>query len=150
MNPAQSLVLASAIQRMIDERLAPVRVRHPHPPSFGPVHSRRMRGKTVLFNAYAADLWRRFITYLPRHLARRLDITQKLLRSLARIRFVKMAEYQSRGVVHFHAVIRLDASGDGYQPPAGGHHRRHPRRGRRPGRRRRPAPRHRPPAARSS
>ena len=25
----------------------------------------------VLFNAYAGDLWRRFITYLPRHLARR-------------------------------------------------------------------------------
>ena len=87
-------------------------------PSFGPVHSRRMRGKTVLpcrprrdakarrcphgrdiscptrhveadprlgqpmcrdcydyraavlFNAYAADLWRRFTTYLPRQLAR--------------------------------------------------------------------------------
>ena len=87
-------------------------------PSFGPVHSRRLRGKTVLpcrpaatprraaartaatsparpatsrtipasasrcardcydytaavlFNAYAGDLWRRFTTYLPRHLAR--------------------------------------------------------------------------------
>ncbi len=87
-------------------------------PSFGPVHSRRMRGKTalpcrprrdhnarrcphgrdiscptrhveddprlgqpmcgdcydytaaVLFNAWAGDLWRRFTTYLPRHLAR--------------------------------------------------------------------------------
>ena len=24
----------------------------------------------VLFNAYAGDLWRRFTTYLPRHLAR--------------------------------------------------------------------------------
>ncbi len=28
-----------------------------------------------------------------------------------------MAEYQARGVVHFHAVIRLDAAGEGYQPP---------------------------------
>src|SRR5690348_8733044 len=126
-------------------------------PSFGPVHARRMRGKTVLpcrprrdakarrcphgrdiscptrhleadprlgqpmcpgcydyraavlFNACAADLWRRFTTYLPRQLARRLGLTQKNLRALARIRFVKVAEYQARGVVHFHAVIRLDA-----------------------------------------
>src|SRR5215472_9230357 len=74
----------------------------------------------VLFNACAADLWRRFITYLPRHLARRLGITQKLLRSLVRVRFVKVAEYQARGVVHFHAVIRLDAPGEGYQPPPDG------------------------------
>ena len=94
-------------------------------PSFGPVHARRLRGKTVLpcrprrdassrrcphgrdiscptrhvegdprlgqpmcpdcydyeaavlFNAYAADLWRRFVTYLPRHLARLAGVTQK-------------------------------------------------------------------------
>jgi replication initiator protein RepSA len=134
-------------------------------PSFGPVHARRMRGKTVLpcrprrdaktrrcphgrdiscptrhveadprlgqpmcpdcydytaavlFNAWAGDLWRRFITYLPRHLARLAGITQKALFSQVRIRFVKVAEYQARGVVHFHAVIRLDAPGEDYQPP---------------------------------
>ena len=74
----------------------------------------------VLFNAYAADLWRRFTTYLPRQLARRLGITQKRLRALVRIRFVKVAEYQARGVVHFHAVIRLDAPGEDYQPPPPG------------------------------
>jgi hypothetical protein len=134
-------------------------------PSFGPVHSRRMRGKTVLpcrprrdakarrcphgrdvscptrhveddprlgqpmcrdcydyeaavlFNADAGDLWRRFTTYLPRHLARLAGVTQKALRAVLRIRYVKVAEYQARGVVHFHAVIRLDAPGDTYQPP---------------------------------
>ena len=134
-------------------------------PSFGPVHARRMRGKTVLpcrprrdakarrcphgrdiscptrhveadprlgqpmcgdcydydaavlFNAYAGDLWRRFITYLPRHLARLAGVTQKALCAQVRIRFVKVAEYQARGVVHFHAVIRLDAPGEDYQPP---------------------------------
>ena len=135
-------------------------------PSFGPVHARRMRGKTVLpcrprrdaharrcphgrdvscptrhvdgdprlgqpmcgdcydyesavlFNAYAAALWRRFVTYLPRHLARLAGVTQKTLRAQLRIRFVKVAEYQARGVVHFHAVIRLDAPSQDYQPPA--------------------------------
>ena len=72
----------------------------------------------VLFNAYAADLWRRFVTYLPRHLARLAGVTQKTLHAQLRIRFIKVAEYQARGVVHFHAVIRLDASGEDYQPPA--------------------------------
>jgi hypothetical protein len=66
----------------------------------------------VIFNACAGDLWRRFTTYLPRHLARTMGVTQKELRSLVRLRFVKVAEYQARGVVHFHAIIRLDASTD--------------------------------------
>ncbi len=133
-------------------------------PSFGPVHSRRMRGKTVLpcrprrdhrerrcphgrdiscpkrhgpddprlghplctdcydyhaavlFNAHAGELWRRFTTYLPRHLARLAGLSQKQLRALARVRYVKVAEYQARGVIHYHAIIRLDAPGDDYQP----------------------------------
>jgi hypothetical protein len=134
-------------------------------PSFGPVHSRRMRGKTVLpcrprrdhkqrrcphgrdiscprrhgeddprlgrplcphcydydaavlFNARAGVLWRRFTTYLPRYLARLAGLTQKDLRALVAVRYVKVAEYQSRGVIHFHAVIRLDEAGEGYRPP---------------------------------
>jgi hypothetical protein len=134
-------------------------------PSFGPVHARRMRGKTVLpcrprrdhkvrrcphgrdiscpvrhgerdprlggalcpdcydyqaavlFNACAGFLWRRFTTYLPRHLARLTGLTQKRLRALVRVRYVKVAEYQARGVVHFHAVIRLDRA-----PDVGGEH----------------------------
>jgi len=112
-------------------------------PSFGPVHSRRMRGRTVLpcrprrdantrrcphgrdiscptrhieddprlgrpmcgdcydyqaavlFNASAGDLWRRFTTYLPRHLARLSGIRQKTLDAQLRLRYVKVAEYQA-------------------------------------------------------
>lgn len=64
----------------------------------------------VVFNAQAGALWRRFTTYLPRQLARLAGITQRELRSAVRIRYVKVAEYQARGVVHFHAVIRLDAA----------------------------------------
>ncbi len=75
----------------------------------------------MLFNAYAADLWRRFTTYLPRRLARLAGVTQKMLHAQVRIRFVKVAEYQARGVVHFHAVIRLDAPGEDYQPPPAGY-----------------------------
>jgi len=71
----------------------------------------------VLFNAYAGKLWKRFTTYLPRYLARRAGMTQKALRATVRVRYVKVAEYQARGVVHYHAVIRLDAAGETYQPP---------------------------------
>ncbi len=61
----------------------------------------------VLFNANAAELWRRFATYLPRRLAALAGVTVAQLRREVRVRYVKVAEYQARGVVHFHAVIRL-------------------------------------------
>jgi hypothetical protein len=73
----------------------------------------------VLFNAHAGELWRRFTTYLPRHLARQAGLTLTAFRDLARIRYVKVAEYQARGVVHFHAVIRLDGLQGEWQPPPG-------------------------------
>jgi hypothetical protein len=71
----------------------------------------------VLFNACAPELWRRFTIYLPRQLARLLGITQKQLSTEARVRFVKVAEYQARGVIHYHSIIRLDAPGDDCLPP---------------------------------
>jgi Replication initiator protein, pSAM2 len=37
-----------------------------------------------------------------------LGVTQKKLRKLVRAAYVKVAEYQRRGLVHVHAVIRLD------------------------------------------
>jgi Replication initiator protein, pSAM2 len=71
----------------------------------------------VLFNACAGELWRRFTINLPRKLAALAGITQKRLRALVRVRYVKVAEYQARGAVHYHGVIRLDAPGEDYQPP---------------------------------
>jgi hypothetical protein len=73
----------------------------------------------VLFNACAPELWRRFTIYLPRQLARIAGITQKQLHREVRTRFVKVAEYQARGVVHYHAIIRLDDPSADYQPPPG-------------------------------
>ena len=73
----------------------------------------------ILFNALAPELWRRLTIYLPRQLARLTGITQKQLRRQVRVRFVKVAEYQARDVIHYHAVIRLDAPGDDWQPPPG-------------------------------
>ncbi|WP_414504439.1 replication initiator [Streptomyces sp. NEAU-L66] len=70
----------------------------------------------VLWNAHAGDLWRRFTIYLRRALAAELGMTQKALNAALRISFAKVAEYQQRGLVHFHAVIRFDGP-DGHTTP---------------------------------
>ncbi|MFF3817408.1 replication initiator [Streptomyces bluensis] len=116
-------------------------------PSFGPVHNRPSSGRAcrcgthhdetdaalgtpldpdtydyeaaVLWNAHAGALWRRFSIYLRREVAKRAGLTQRAFRDHARISFAKVAEYQKRGSVHFHAVIRLDGpeGGDTSPPP---------------------------------
>ncbi|MGW3086714.1 replication initiator [Streptomyces sp. NPDC001108] len=72
----------------------------------------------VLFNAHAGALWARFTTYLRRELAVRLGLTQKAAHAVLRVSFAKVAEYQKRGLVHFHAVIRLDGPDGSTQPPS--------------------------------
>jgi hypothetical protein len=72
----------------------------------------------VLFNATAPELWRRFTIGLRRTLARIAGMNQKEFSARARVSFAKVAEYQKRGVVHFHAVIRLDGpDGPTTKPP---------------------------------
>ncbi|GGS07412.1 replication initiation protein [Streptomyces nojiriensis] len=71
----------------------------------------------VLFNAYASTLWARFTTYLRREIAAGLGMTQKAAHAVLRVSFAKVAEYQQRGLVHFHAVIRLDGPDGNSQPP---------------------------------
>ncbi|MFF5309415.1 replication initiator [Streptomyces massasporeus] len=71
----------------------------------------------VLFNAHASALWARFTIYLRRELAARLGLTQKAARAMLRISFAKVVEYQKRGLVHFHAVIRLDGPDGSTTPP---------------------------------
>ncbi|MEV4390695.1 replication initiator [Nonomuraea sp. NPDC049607] len=74
---------------------------------------------SVLFNAISPELWRRFTLALRRRFARLNGLTVKALREQATIAFAKVAEYQRRGVVHFHAVIRLDGpDGPNSPPPA--------------------------------
>ncbi|MEV5978902.1 replication initiator [Streptomyces sp. NPDC052114] len=70
----------------------------------------------VLWNAHAGQLWARFTTYLRRALAAHLGMTQKALNASLRVSFAKVAEYQKRGLVHFHAVIRFDGL-DGHTAP---------------------------------
>ncbi|MEU5545514.1 replication initiator protein RepSA [Streptomyces sioyaensis] len=115
-------------------------------PSFGPVHNRPDRGvcrcgtqhrtddatlgtaldpetydyaAAVLFNNHAGDLWQRFTTRLRRELAARAGLTQRHLNKSVRLSYGKVAEFQKRGALHFHAVIRIDGpDGPGTPPPA--------------------------------
>jgi hypothetical protein len=64
----------------------------------------------VLWNALAPELWRRTTIALQRALARQVGVDEAGLRRLVRISYAKVAEFQRRGAIHFHAVIRLDAA----------------------------------------
>jgi hypothetical protein len=62
----------------------------------------------VIWQASVGKLWQRFTTYLPRHLAAAAGRSRADVRSQVRVSYVKIAEYQRRGLVHIHAVIRAD------------------------------------------
>ncbi|MFB6519174.1 replication initiator [Streptomyces sp. NPDC056401] len=114
-------------------------------PSFGPVHNRPTSGRcrcgthhpddaaelgsaldpaaydyaaAVLFNNHAGQLWQRFTTRLRREIAASAGLTQRELTEEARISYGKVAEFQKRGAIHFHAVIRIDGPvGPSSSPP---------------------------------
>ncbi|MEU9127884.1 replication initiator protein RepSA [Kitasatospora sp. NPDC048540] len=113
-------------------------------PSFGPVHNRPDTGRcrcgtdhpdgspvlgtpldpdtydyahAVLWNNHAPDLWRRFTIYLFRVMAKMAGLYQWEFKEQAKISFGKVAEYQRRGAVHFHAVIRIDGPAGPDSPP---------------------------------
>ncbi|MFF7330488.1 replication initiator protein RepSA [Streptomyces sp. NPDC008150] len=71
----------------------------------------------VLWNNHASDLWRYFSIYLRREIARHAGLTQKAAKEESRVSFGKVAEYQKRGAVHFHAVIRFDGPDGPDSPP---------------------------------
>jgi hypothetical protein len=125
-------------------------------PSFGPVHSSRVRGgrvqrchparedarcphgrprscgarhlpgdpalgtpicldcydyqRSVIWNALAPQLWKRTTIYLRRAIARLAGLPAAEASRRVRSAYAKVAEYQARGAVHLHAIIRLDAA----------------------------------------
>ncbi|MFB6818058.1 replication initiator protein RepSA [Streptomyces sp. NPDC056347] len=113
-------------------------------PSFGPVHNRPDSGRcrcgtahgpdgdalgtpldpdsydyagAVLFNNHAGNLWQRFTNRLRREIAARAGLTQRELKEVARVSYGKVAEFQKRGAIHFHAVVRLDGPDGADSPP---------------------------------
>jgi Replication initiator protein, pSAM2 len=69
----------------------------------------------IVWQWWAPELWRRFTTRLRRLLAHSLGVPESRLPQLASLQYAKVAEYQRRGVIHFHVLIRLD----GPRSPAG-------------------------------
>lgn len=75
---------------------------------------------TVLWNAHASRLWSRTILQLRRSLAELVGVPQEKLKEIAQVQYLKVAEIQRRGSVHFHAVLRVDGpDGIGDAPPPG-------------------------------
>jgi hypothetical protein len=74
----------------------------------------------VVWNGWASELWRRTTIAATRNL-RQLGRAHGVR---LRLSFAKVAEYQARGLVHFHALIRLDvtdpADPDSVLPPPAG------------------------------
>ncbi|GAB1643858.1 plasmid replication initiator protein [Krasilnikovia sp. MM14-A1259] len=66
----------------------------------------------VVWNLQATELWRRTIQEFDRELER---LGKRLGVDLRR-RYLKVYEFQARGVIHYHAIIRLD----GYHPDCPG------------------------------
>ncbi len=66
---------------------------------------------------HAGQLWQRFTNRLRREIAARAGITQREFRDCARLSYGKVAEFQKRGAVHFHAVVRLDGPDGPNTPP---------------------------------
>lgn len=66
----------------------------------------------IVWQWWAPELWRRFTMNVRRGLARSLGASDRGLKEHASIQFAKVAEYQARGAIHFHALLRLDGPAD--------------------------------------
>ncbi|CAN5400746.1 plasmid replication initiator protein [soil metagenome] len=71
----------------------------------------------VLWNAHATELWRRTLIGMQRQLASHLGVRGSKLGDHARLSFAKVVEYQHRGLIHLHVVIRLDGPGGSTDAP---------------------------------
>jgi len=63
----------------------------------------------VLWQAQTGELWRRTMIGVVRRLAEAVGRPVRQVEAEIRLSYTKVVEYQARGLVHFHAVIRLDA-----------------------------------------
>ena len=69
----------------------------------------------VMWNNTLGELWRYTTIYVPRALARLAGMTQAALKRQVRVVYVKVAEYQRRGLVHVHVLARLDRAVPDYR-----------------------------------
>jgi len=71
----------------------------------------------VLWNAQVTRLWNRSAQELLRELGVRTEKQRDEVEASVRLSYLKVAEFQRRGLVHLHAILRLDGRGGGTPPP---------------------------------
>lgn len=72
----------------------------------------------VLWNAHASRLWNEFTRRLRFRIGSVAGLSRSELPGHVRMSYAKVAEFQRRGAIHLHAVIRLDGpDGPDAQPP---------------------------------
>ncbi len=77
----------------------------------------------VVWQWWAPELWRRTTIAIRRALAQALGVAERKLGKVASLQYAKVGEYQARGLVHFHALVRLDGpDGPGSPAPLDGQH----------------------------
>jgi hypothetical protein len=62
----------------------------------------------VIWNAHASKLWNNTIQAIRRSLAETGGLSQRNLKLVAQVHYLKVAEMQRRGLIHFHAILRAD------------------------------------------
>lgn len=72
----------------------------------------------ITWQWWAPELWRRYTIALRRAVADRLGVNDTRLFTRATVQYAKVGEYQRRGIIHFHGLIRLDGprTDDGFAP----------------------------------
>ncbi|MGB6456570.1 MAG: replication initiator [Streptosporangiaceae bacterium] len=70
----------------------------------------------VLFNSAVPALWDQTTHAIRRQLGEATGLSQRALRQQLCLSFGKVIEYQRRGLVHVHAVIRIDGPGGAGDP----------------------------------
>lgn len=66
----------------------------------------------VLFNAGISELWRRTTIYAVRAIGGLVGMSARQAARILRLSYVKVVEFQQRGSVHLHALVRADTRGD--------------------------------------
>jgi hypothetical protein len=75
-------------------------------------------GSHLVWQWWSTELWKRFTIKLRRLVAQNLGVPENRLAKVATVQYAKVAEYQLRGLIHFHALFRLDGpkTSEGFAP----------------------------------
>jgi hypothetical protein len=71
----------------------------------------------VTWNAHANRLWNSLVVRIRREMGATQGLSRTATRNAMRLNYFKVAEFQRRGLIHFHVIIRIDGPGGPDTPP---------------------------------